>query len=159
MSPLYCLLHSDDDNFKAQVLFMGGGGGGRMEAVWEGPELLGWVSALCVGRPVVCLGPPPIYDPYRSSRGKLGTPISFYLTPTLKSHGPILLQVSPPNPSPHFKAWGQDLKRASSGSSFWSLPISVNADVSSCLHLVFPAAEALDHQLSTFVLRTLLWAL
>lgn len=37
MSPLYCLLRSGDDNFKAQILFVGGGG--RMEAVWDGPEL------------------------------------------------------------------------------------------------------------------------
>lgn len=45
MSPLYCLLHGlDDDNFKVQVLLMGGGRD---------------FSVSCVRKSGLCLGPPP----------------------------------------------------------------------------------------------------
>lgn len=102
MSPLYCLLRSSDDNFKAQILFVGGGG--RMAAVWEGPELgAGWVSALCAWRSVVCLGPPPTHNHYRGSRGKLGTPRSLCQDPHPEVTWPRPTPSLPPHPTPRFE--------------------------------------------------------
>lgn len=71
MSPLYCLLHSGDDNFKAQVLFMGGGGG-------EDGGCLGRARALGLGFSPVCgeacgvFGASPYIRPLQEQQREVG---------------------------------------------------------------------------------------
>ena len=77
MSPLYCLLLSGDDNFKAQILFVGAGG--RMEAVWGRARAPGLSFSLCFGGgPLYVWGLPlNTHHPPRGSRAKsasVGTP-------------------------------------------------------------------------------------
>ena len=149
MSPLYCLLLSGDDNFKAQILFAGAGG--RMEAVWGRARAPGLSFSFGGGLLYVWGLPLNTHHPPRGSRAKsasAGTP-----------YPPVMWPRPAPSPPPLSRlTGGRDLfKRTCSGNPFWSLPVSAELDVSSCLPLVFPAVEALDHQLSNFLFSGLLF--
>jgi hypothetical protein len=97
-----------DGNFKAEILFEGGGEDGGLLGRAVAPRQ---VSALCVGRSGVCLGSPPphTHKPCRGSRRKLGMSKSLCGTPSLKS---VVLSCSKPPcyPAyPDFKTQAWDL--------------------------------------------------
>ena len=91
MSPLYCLLLSGDDNFKAQILFAGAGG--RMEAVWGRARASRLSFSLCFGGGLLYVWGLPLNTHHPPGAAEQSQPLRG--PPTPESCGPAQLQALP----------------------------------------------------------------
>lgn len=115
MSSLYCLLRSGDDNFKVQILFVGGGGVG-----WKpsGEDQNSWArfQSHVPGGLWFFWGLPLHTIHAGAAEESWGLPEASSRTPTLKSHGPTPLPAPAPQTTPGFQCLGL---RSPQRNHFW----------------------------------------